>query len=85
MIIVQGPSTTDTKYGRLCILLEWTSITRHDLTTRNLWPKPEITTNQELHTMPMHDKKWGADGQILQQNSQPQDQYLLQQQHIDPP
>jgi hypothetical protein len=56
MIVVQGPSTTDTKYGWLCILLEWTNSTRHDLITRNLWPKPEITTNQELNTMPMHDK-----------------------------
>jgi hypothetical protein len=40
MIIVQGPSTTDTKYGWLCILLAWTNITHHDLITRNLWPKP---------------------------------------------
>jgi hypothetical protein len=61
MIIVQVPSTTDTKYGWLCILLEWTNSTRHDLITRNLWPKPEITTNQELNTMPMHDNQWGAD------------------------
>jgi hypothetical protein len=61
MIIVQGPSTTDTKYGWLCILLEWTNSTHHDLITRNLWPKPEITTNQELNTIPMHDKQCGAD------------------------
>jgi hypothetical protein len=61
MIIVRGPSTADTKYGWLCILLEWTNSTRHDLTTHNLWPKPEITTNQELNTMPMHDKQWGTD------------------------
>jgi hypothetical protein len=40
MIIVRGPSTADTKYGWLCILLEWTNSTRHDLITRNLWPKP---------------------------------------------
>jgi hypothetical protein len=61
MITVQGPSTTYTKYGLLCIILEWTNNTSHDLITRNLWPKPEITTNQERNTMPMHDKKWGAD------------------------
>jgi hypothetical protein len=40
MIIIRGPSTTYTKYGWLCILLEWTNSTRHDLITRNLWPKP---------------------------------------------
>jgi hypothetical protein len=33
----------------------------HDLITLNLWPKPEITTNQELNTMPMHNKQWGTD------------------------
>jgi hypothetical protein len=53
--------TTDTKYGWLCILLEWTNITRHDLITRNLWPKPEIKNNQEINTIPMHDKQWGSD------------------------
>jgi hypothetical protein len=58
MIIVQGPSASDTKYGWLCILLDRTNNTRHDLITRNLWPKPEIATNQELNTMPMHDKPW---------------------------
>jgi hypothetical protein len=46
MIAVQGPSTKDTKYGWICILLEWTNITHHDLITRNLWATPEITTNQ---------------------------------------
>jgi hypothetical protein len=61
MIIVQGPSTTDTTYGWLCILLEWTNSIRHDLITRNLCPKPEITTNQELNTMLMHDKQWDTD------------------------
>jgi hypothetical protein len=61
MIIVQGPSTADTKYGWICILLELTNSTRHDLITRNLWPKPEITTNQELNTMPMNEKQWGTD------------------------
>jgi hypothetical protein len=39
MIIVWGPSASDTKYGWLCILLE-TNSTRHDLIIRNLWPKP---------------------------------------------
>jgi hypothetical protein len=51
-----GPSTTQTKYGLICVLLKWTNNTRHDLVTRNLWPKPEITTSQEFNTMPMHDK-----------------------------
>jgi hypothetical protein len=60
MIIVQGPSTTYTKYGWLCILLE-SNTTRHDLIKHNLWTKPEITTNQELNTMPMHDKQWSTD------------------------
>jgi hypothetical protein len=45
----------------LCILLDWTNSTCHDLITRNLWPKPEITTNQELNTMPMHEKPWGTE------------------------
>jgi hypothetical protein len=61
MIIVWRPSTADIKYGWLCILLEWTNSTHNDLITRNLWPKPEITTNQELNTMPLHDKQWGTD------------------------
>jgi hypothetical protein len=61
MLVVTGPSRTHTKYGWLCVLLEWTNSTRHDLITHNLWPKPEITTNQELNTMPMHDKQWGTD------------------------
>jgi hypothetical protein len=51
MIIVWGPSTAYTKYGWLYILLEWTNSTRHDLITHNLWPNPEITTNQELNKM----------------------------------
>jgi hypothetical protein len=59
MIIVQGPSASDTKYGWLYSLLDWTNSTRRDLITRNLWTKPEIATNQELNTMPMHDKPWG--------------------------
>jgi hypothetical protein len=47
MIVVQGPSTTDTKYGWLCILLKWTNSTRHDLITHNLWPnqKSQLTRN----------------------------------------
>jgi hypothetical protein len=61
MIIIRGPSASDTKYGWLCILLDWTNSTRHYLITRNLWPKPEITTNQELNTMPMHDKPLGTE------------------------
>jgi hypothetical protein len=61
MLVVTGPSPTHTKYKWLCVLLEWTNSTRHNLTTRDLWPKPEITTSQELNTMPMHDKKWGTD------------------------
>jgi hypothetical protein len=61
MLVIMGPSPTHTKYGWLCVLLELTNSTRHDLITRNLWPKPEITTNQELDTTPMHDKQWGTD------------------------
>jgi hypothetical protein len=61
MIIVQGPSASDTKYGWLCILLDWTNSTRHDLITHNQGPKPEITTNQKLNTMPLHDKPWGTE------------------------
>jgi hypothetical protein len=60
MIIVKLPSPSNTKYGWFCILLDWTNNTRHDLIKHNLWPKPEITTNQELNTMPMHDKPWGT-------------------------
>jgi hypothetical protein len=61
MLVVTGPSTTQTKYGWLCAPLEWTNSTRHDLITRNLWPKPEITTSQELNTVHMNDKQWGTD------------------------
>jgi hypothetical protein len=60
VIIVEGPSASDTKYDWLYILLKWTNNTRHDIITRNLWPKPEIVTTQELNTMPMHDKPWGT-------------------------
>jgi hypothetical protein len=60
MLVATGPSPTHTKYGWLCVLLKWTNSTHHDLITRNLWPKPEIITNQELNTMPMHDKQWGT-------------------------
>jgi hypothetical protein len=62
MIVVTGPAKTQTKYEWLCTLLEWTNTTHHDLITRNLLPKPEITTSQELNTMPMHDKQWGTYG-----------------------
>jgi hypothetical protein len=61
MIIIRGPSASDTKYGWICILLDWTNSTRHDLITRNIWPKPEITTDQELNIMPMHAKPWGTE------------------------
>jgi hypothetical protein len=61
MLVVKGLSTTQTKYRSLCVLLEWTNSTRHYLITRNLWPKPEITTSQELNTMLIHDKQWGTD------------------------
>jgi hypothetical protein len=61
MLVVTGPAKTQTKYGWLCTLLKWTNITRHDLITHNLWPKPETITSQELNTMPMHYKQWGAD------------------------
>jgi hypothetical protein len=40
MIIVEGPSASNTKYVWLCILLDWTNSTRNDLITHNLWPKP---------------------------------------------
>jgi hypothetical protein len=46
MLVITGPSPTHTKYRWLCVFLEWTNSTCHDLITRNLWPKPEITTNQ---------------------------------------
>jgi hypothetical protein len=58
MQVVTGPLKSQTKYGWLCTLLEWTNITRHDLITHNLWPKPETTNNQELNKMPMHDRQW---------------------------
>jgi hypothetical protein len=61
MLVLTGPSPTHIKYGWLCVLIEWTNSTRHNLITCNLWPKPEITNHQELNTMPMHDKKWGTD------------------------
>jgi hypothetical protein len=61
MQVVTGPEKAQTKYGWLCTLLEWTNITRHNLITRNIWPKPETTNSQELNTMPMHDKQWGTD------------------------
>jgi hypothetical protein len=42
VIILKGPSSSDTKYGLLYIILDWTNNTRHDLITGNLWPTPEI-------------------------------------------
>jgi hypothetical protein len=61
MQVVKGPAKTQTKYGWLCTILECTNITRHNLITRNLWPKPETTNNQELNTIPMHDRQWGTE------------------------
>jgi hypothetical protein len=59
MIVVDGPSTNQTKYEWIINLLTCTTASRHDLLSRNLWPKPEIKTGQELNTMPMHDNQWG--------------------------
>jgi hypothetical protein len=61
MQVVTGPEKAQTKYGWLCTLLEWTNITLHNLSTHNLWPKPETTNNQELNTIPMHENKWGTE------------------------
>jgi hypothetical protein len=69
MLIVMGPANTQTKYGWICTLLEWTNTTCHDLITRNIWPKPEITTSQELNTMPMYDKKWVTHGNSWKSNT----------------
>jgi hypothetical protein len=69
MLVVTGPAKTKTKYGWICTLFEWTNTTRHDLITRNLWPKPDISTSQELNTMPMHDKQWGTDGNSWKSNT----------------
>jgi hypothetical protein len=59
MIVVDGSSATQTKYEWILKLLTWTTTTRHDLLSRNLWPKPEIKTGQELNTMLMHANQWG--------------------------
>jgi hypothetical protein len=61
MFVVTSPAKTQTQYGWLRALLEWTNTTRHDV-TRILWPKLETTASQELNTMPMQDKQWGTDG-----------------------
>jgi hypothetical protein len=58
MIVVDGPSTNQTQYEWIIKLLTWTTSSRHDLLSRNLWPKPEIKTGQELNTMPMKDNQW---------------------------
>jgi hypothetical protein len=55
MQVVSGPTKVQTKYGWICTLLKWTNITRHNLITHNLWPKPETNNNHELNTMPMHE------------------------------
>jgi hypothetical protein len=60
MLVITGPAKPQMKYGWLCTLLEWTNTTHHDLITRNLWPKPETTTSQELNKIPIHDKQWGT-------------------------
>jgi hypothetical protein len=62
MLFVTGPAKTQTTYGWLCALLEWTNTTRHDLITHNLCPTPETNTSQELNTMPIHDRQWGTHG-----------------------
>jgi hypothetical protein len=59
MIVVKGPSANQTKYAWIIKILTWTTTTRHDLLSRNLWPKPEIKTGQEINTMPMHASQWG--------------------------
>jgi hypothetical protein len=59
MLVVYGPSATQKKYEWIINLLTWTTNTRHDLLSRNIWPKPEIKTGQELNTMPMHATQWG--------------------------
>jgi hypothetical protein len=40
MQVVMDPTKAQTKYSWMWTLLEWTNITRHDLITRNLLPKP---------------------------------------------
>jgi hypothetical protein len=60
MIAVDGPSANQTKYEWIIKLLTWTTASRHDLLSRDLWPKPEIKTGQELNTMPIHDNQWGT-------------------------
>jgi hypothetical protein len=69
MLVITGPAKTQTKYGWLCTLLEWTKATHHDIITRNPWPKPETTTSQELNTMPIHDKQWGTYGNSWKSNT----------------
>jgi hypothetical protein len=59
MIVVDGPSTNQTKYEWIIKLLTWTTDSRNDLLSYNLWPKPEIKTGQELNTLPMHNNQWG--------------------------
>jgi hypothetical protein len=61
MQVVTGPTKGQTKYRWLFTLLEWTNITRQNLITCNLWPKPETNNNQELNKMLMHENKWGTE------------------------
>jgi hypothetical protein len=61
MQVVTGTTKAQTKYSWICTLLEWTHITRHDIITRKLWPKPETNNNQELNTIPIHENRWGTE------------------------
>jgi hypothetical protein len=42
LIVVNCPSTNQTKTEWILMLLKWTTASRHDLLSRNLWPKPDI-------------------------------------------
>jgi hypothetical protein len=59
MIVVDGPSTNQTKYEWIIKLLTCTTASCHDLLSHNLWHNPEIKTGQELNTMSMHNNQWG--------------------------
>jgi hypothetical protein len=56
--IIAGP-TQQTKYAWLGTLLVWTYNTCHNLVSRNLCTNPEVSNNQELNIMPMHQNTWG--------------------------
>jgi hypothetical protein len=59
IITLAGPKQ-QTKYAWLCTLLEWTSTTRHYLTSCNLWHRTETRNNQERNTIAMHKKQRGS-------------------------